>query len=516
VPDVRDARRLALALTGREGRGARDGGLAAVALVAGLAMAPGRPAAAGTCATGVRVAGAHHVVAGGEPLAPGGAVVAGVPLRVAADGALALRSGGVRLDVAEGAAIVRCGRVGAPRLDLVRGQVRVRVAGRPPGRAQVATREGVAGAAAPGARFTVGRAAGLRRTRVWVLAGRARLASRADPRRAVVAAVPGQQAWVARGALPWLDVWPFPPPRALRRPRPGDRLPGWARDGRWCSTGCRPLAWRAWPVRPFFRPHGLRAGLNELRPSGFHVGVDIQARDRARVYALQSGPAHLAGVGTVDERVQVGDFVYWHVRARVAEGQWVQALSTVLGRLVPSAVHLHLSEVRDGRYLNPLRPGGRVLPWRDTAAPVIETPRRRGDQVLVRVFDPQSTVERTPSITPVLAPAALAWRADGGPLWFAYRGTQHLPPRLVPRVFAPDAHPGGWACFADQVACRPNWDYVLAGGLAPRVPARARRLTVYAWDWAGNASALDVPVARLAQGGAPGRVPVEPEVRPGD
>ena len=42
----------------------------------------------------------------------------------------------------------------------------------------------------------------------------------------------------------------------------------------------------------------------------------------------------------------------------------------------------------------------------------------------------------------------------------------------------------------------PNWVYRLAGGLTEPLPLaglpRGRyRLTVYAWDWAGNTSALD-------------------------
>jgi hypothetical protein len=51
-------------------------------------------------------------------------------------------------------------------------------------------------------------------------------------------------------------------------------------------------------------------------------------------------------------------------------------------------------------------------------------------------------------------------------------------------------------CFAFRVRCVPNWVYWLAGGLTEPLPLaglpRGRyRLTVYAWDWAGNTSALD-------------------------
>jgi hypothetical protein len=46
------------------------------------------------------------------------------------------------------------------------------------------------------------------------------------------------------------------------------------------------------------------------------------------------------------------------------------------------------------------------------------------------------------------------------------------------------------------VICIPNWVYWLAGGLTEPLPFGAMspgryRLTVYAWDFAGNTSALD-------------------------
>ena len=43
--------------------------------------------------------------------------------------------------------------------------------------------------------------------------------------------------------------------------------------------------------------------------------------------------------------------------------------------------------------------------------------------------------------------------------------------------------------------CKPVWRYRLAGGLTPRLPLYEMhgrvRLTVYAWDWAGNVTARD-------------------------
>ena len=302
--------------------------------------------------------------------------------------------------------------------------------------------------------------------------------------------------------MPVEATYPFPRTRDERGPSEADALPSLFAGGEPCSVGCRPPgAVSGWPLPPFHRPHPLRAGLNERRNLAFHVGVDIQARDGTKVYALQPGRAQIIEARGPEARVKVGNFVYWHVDLAVAEGEYVVPHQTVLGEIQRSAGHLHLSEVgADGRYLNPLRPGGRVLsPWSDTAPPVIGKPeyRPRGE-VLIRAFDPQSFRQWSPYPTPVLAPAALAWQLfdKGGrrvsPLHFAYRGLKHLPKQLDSAVWAPDAGKGPWRCFAAGRSCKPNWHYRLAGGLAPPLPEGFKgRLSVYAWDWAGNTTSRD-------------------------
>jgi hypothetical protein len=167
------------------------------------------------------------------------------------------------------------------------------------------------------------------------------------------------------------------------------------------------------------------------------------------------------------------------------------------------AGHLHLSEVLGGdeSYVNPLRPGGRVLaPYRDLAPPVIGTPRlHAGGVVDVRAYDPQSFVVRTTYPTPVLAPAALAYRLydlRGRPvtsLHWALRGTHVYPFSLATTIYWPGARGGGWLCFGYHPRCTPNWHYRLAGGLAPTLPSLSGRyrLTTYAWDWVGNVTARD-------------------------
>ncbi|HSS57309.1 MAG TPA: M23 family metallopeptidase, partial [Solirubrobacteraceae bacterium] len=340
-----------------------------------------------------------------------------------------------------------------------------------------------------------------RRTRIWVRSGAGRVTSAAGT--GTLETHAGDAAIVSPGESPRLDTWPFADSGRQRAARASDRLPAFWADGASCSVGCRPAGARAgWPLRPFHRQHPLRAGLNERRPANMHKGIDIQAQDGTPVYAMQPGTARVVAAGTPDERVQVGSYLYWHIHHRVRTGQFVSAYRTVVGTILNGAGHLHLSELSGERFLNPLRPGGRVLsPWTDTQAPIIGSPTvAPGGHVDVEVFDPQSFRALIKYRTPVLAPAALAYRAwdaagrDVTGLRFALRGSQHLPDGARWVVYAADAYEPGWTCFDRRLVCIPRWNYRLAGGLAPPLPPSARRLAIYAWDWAGNASVRDVPL----------------------
>src|SRR5215210_2201872 len=325
----------------------------------------------------------------------------------------------------------------------------------------------------------------------------------------MLAAAPGGLAATPR-------TWPFTPPREIRGVRAGDALPNLYADGQACSTGCRaPGAVPGWPVRPFRRQHRLRAGLNELRPGNLHLGVDILARDGTPVYAVQSGTVTEIVRAGRDTHVRVGSFEYWHIQPAVGEGQAVGAYGTVLGTVLPGAAHVHLSELSGSRYLNPLRPGGRVLaPWRDDARPVLGRPRfLSGGRVLIRAFDPVAAPGRRGAHAPVLGLAGLAYRlyderGRRGRLQWALRGTQHLPNSRRGAIYAPGSRLAPAKCAALSRPCRPSWVYRLAGGLAPRLrakPRRAYRLTVYAFDWSGQRSALDTRIVFVG-----GRVYIAP------
>jgi hypothetical protein len=298
-------------------------------------------------------------------------------------------------------------------------------------------------------------------------------------------------------------TYPFARSKFERRPTVFDHLTPFWRDGLPCSVGCRPAGVvPGWPLKPFSEQHPLRAGINELRGSGFHLGIDIQTVGMAHIYAIQPGRAHVIQAHGGDARVQIGNYIYWHVKLAVREGQYISAYRTTVGKVMHNVRHLHLSEVdASGRYLNPLRPAGRGLaPWEDLEPPVIGRAKVGSDgTALVSSFDPQSYVVRTGYVTPVLGPAALAYRlfdVGGNPLGrlqWALRGTAVLPNGLIGSVFAPGSRSPGYLCFAFRVICVTHWRYYIAGGLAPRLPAFGRRyrMTVYAWDWAGNTTARD-------------------------
>jgi len=116
--------------------------------------------------------------------------------------------------------------------------------------------------------------------------------------------------------------------------------------------------------------------------SSFHFGVDICCSNGTAVYATIDGvvrlesfrPEVVAIVGR-DDRTELQ---YWHIRPAVANGQRVRAYRTVVGRVEAPWEHVHFSEMRDGVYLNPLRPGA-LGPFVDTTRPWIKQLRAEGD-----------------------------------------------------------------------------------------------------------------------------------------
>ncbi|MBV9354831.1 MAG: hypothetical protein JO023_04825 [Chloroflexi bacterium] len=236
---------------------------------------------------------------------------------------------------------------------------------------------------------------------------------------------------------------------------------------------------------------------------------------------MQPGVAEVLAPNGPNARIQVGNYIYWHINPQVSTGELVIPFKTVLGTVMAGYGHMAFSEIgADGQYADPLRPEGSVLrPYVDRAAPVIGTPSVSSDgQVVVSAYDPQTFIRKTTYFTPVLAPAAIAYRLYDSqrvavtPLEWSFRGTHLLQFAQRSLIYAPGAHAPGYGCFASRSVCVPQWSYRVADGLAPPLPVGLApghyRLTIYAWDWADNTTALDTTLTLTSAGWRPiGRFP---------
>jgi murein DD-endopeptidase MepM/ murein hydrolase activator NlpD len=163
------------------------------------------------------------------------------------------------------------------------------------------------------------------------------------------------------------------------------------------GTGC--TGSYGWPVKPFDQPHPIRGNFGDPRtvfdgPRSqrtvdfgdgmfqFHHGVDISAPDGSPVFAVADGTI----TRTHGDRVTVDcgngrAIQYWHlyVPNGVRVGQRAVAGTTLLGYILPKREHVHLTELQDGRPVNPTAQG-HIAPYRDTTRPaVLDISFRRSD-----------------------------------------------------------------------------------------------------------------------------------------
>src|SRR5881398_3549347 len=181
----------------------------------------------------------------------------------------------------------------------------------------------------------------------------------------------------------------------------------------------------SWPLRPFDRPHPVRAYFNDPRISGasraFHFGIDISAPNGTPVYAVEAGTVHLEDARAISVAAAGVDFGYWHVVPAVAHLQRVRR-HALLGHVEAPWLHVHFAERRDGVYRNPLRRGA-LTPWQDTTRPTVTAVRfmRNGrelppDQVRGAVDVIAEAHDMPPLPVPPpwqglpVAPARLRWR----------------------------------------------------------------------------------------------------------
>jgi len=143
-----------------------------------------------------------------------------------------------------------------------------------------------------------------------------------------------------------------------------------------------------YPVKPFDQEHFVRSNLGDprmqffgpptsrtlLHASGsfsFHQGVDISASPGTAVYPVVDGTVTVVTPGWVRVSSNGGRaFEYWHIRPLVRDGQHVTARQTVLGHVMTSFNHVHLTESESGRVVNPLVPG-RLTPYHDSTQPTV-------------------------------------------------------------------------------------------------------------------------------------------------
>jgi hypothetical protein len=154
--------------------------------------------------------------------------------------------------------------------------------------------------------------------------------------------------------------------------------------------------YHGWPIAPVHEQHPVRSsfldprGLGENGLAGYHFGIDISVDDRHpdpgapsslfshRVYAVENGLTHVRkrvdSAPCPDRLLAVGHFAYLHVSPTVPDKIWVHA-GDPIGWTCRGEWHVHLSEwqMLEGRHVwvNPLHAGGKLLPYVDTAPPVI-------------------------------------------------------------------------------------------------------------------------------------------------
>jgi hypothetical protein len=315
--------------------------------------------------------------------------------------------------------------------------------------------------------------------------------------------------------------------------------------------------WRGWPVRPHDGPHPIRGSFLDPRAdvrlgAVYHDGLDIAVRDDRpergappdrthRVYAVEGGRVAAATRPGVRGLVDIGHFRYEHVDALVRRGELVEA-GQPIGWTCFDTWHVHLGErlVTPGgkdRWINPLRPGGKIAPFVDTAKPAIHEIRyytpadshwvlrtgnvarlpqagRRLDKqrlsgivdVRVNADDPQSFVGWFRDLPWLAAPhhpfrLALTIVDLGSGLIVdqrdVFRSEQYLPLPAV-RHYAPGTEQNlpanGCMRHHRRVRCRGSYWFRLFEQRywnTTRLPNGRYRLRVRAWDVAGNTAKTD-------------------------
>ena len=143
-----------------------------------------------------------------------------------------------------------------------------------------------------------------------------------------------------------------------------------------------------WPIKPFDQQHPVRGSFADPRSifrgaptarglmrsqcaCSYHQGIDVAAPDGTAVYAVRDGVVRTVTPDWVEVDSDGGSaFQYWHVAAGVHVGDHLQARQDVVGRILKGSKHVHLTELQDGKPVNPLAPG-HIGPYEDRTTPAV-------------------------------------------------------------------------------------------------------------------------------------------------
>lgn len=275
-----------------------------------------------------------------------------------------------------------------------------------------------------------------------------------------------------------------------------------------------------WPVKPFDRQHPVRGFFGDprigLNPDGstsrqFHFGVDVSAPNGTPVFATLSGrvsihPEH-NDVVFIDGAPGV-EFSYWHIIPNVHSGDTAVAYKTVIGRVESPWAHVHFSEMRDGHYLNPLRPGA-MGPYADPTRPAVTAVEleRTGDaahvapdaatgtfDIIAEVSDETPLPVAAPWRNMPVMPALVRWRIVGGKRLATNWQTAVDFRETIPAASAFGSvfarwtrqnhphHPGRYRIYLAHA-----WN-------SAQLPAGSYRIEVSACDSRGNTAAVEFPL----------------------
>jgi hypothetical protein len=269
-----------------------------------------------------------------------------------------------------------------------------------------------------------------------------------------------------------------------------------------------------WPLKPFNRPHPVRANLNDPRngdgdAKSFHFGIDISAPNGTPVYAVEPGQAFITrGRLAVAVKGATRTFGYWHIVPAVRNLQSVR-LHQLIGYTTTKdggGLHVHLAERRGDEYLNPLRPGG-IGPYTDRTPPTVLSVdfRRNGREVdagalsgrvdvVAEVVDTTSMHVPGPWSNLPVSAARIRWGISSASRSVVAQRTvvnsdHWLPGRLYDAIFAPGTK-------QNFVGAPGHYRYYLARGFrASRLPAGISQLRIDATDTRGNRVVAQVTIS---------------------